>query len=401
MADLILFGVSFRTAPVAVRKTLSFDTGAIGDLLRRASEELPGVEALVLSTCNRTEFYLGAADTGPWHELLKRFRPEAPASPADCHFYERREADAFRHLARLACGLESAILGDSQILSQIRAAVSLAQEHGTLGGELGRATSAAVRVGRAARAGTAIAAGGAGIGSAVAATIRPDATRVAVLGAGEAARSVARHLTKRGIVDLTFCNRTAERARRLAVEYGGRALAWSEVESVLRSVDAVAVATSAPAPVLESGVMVRIADWRDRAGQPPLTVIDAGFPPQVASPAPVPGVRVISLEGLRQGENGTLAAREAAVPAVEAMVEEAVDGWMRRRSERNLSETIRRLNEHADRLSRELAVDLVGLGVAAREAERIARRPMRRLLHDLIGELRDVEAAPARMSLSG
>ena len=83
----------------------------IAGLLRRARMELPGTEALVLSTCNRTEFYLDADDAGPWHELLKRVRPDAPATPEDCHFHERRGADAFRHLARVACGLESAILG--------------------------------------------------------------------------------------------------------------------------------------------------------------------------------------------------------------------------------------------------------------------------------------------------
>ena len=101
---LILFGVSFRTAPVAVRKTLMFNGEEIAGLLRRARMELPGTEALVLSTCNRTEFYLDADDAGPWHELLKRVRPDAPATPEDCHFYERRGADAFRHLARVACG---------------------------------------------------------------------------------------------------------------------------------------------------------------------------------------------------------------------------------------------------------------------------------------------------------
>ena len=77
MSDLILFGVSFRTAPVAVRKTLTFDTAEAADLLRLASAELPGVEALVLSTCNRTEFYLGADGAGPWHALLKRVRAAA------------------------------------------------------------------------------------------------------------------------------------------------------------------------------------------------------------------------------------------------------------------------------------------------------------------------------------
>lgn len=396
MSELILFGVSFRTAPVAVRKTLTFDAAETAELLSRATAELPGVEALVLSTCNRTEFYLsGEGDVvGRWHALLKRLRPTAPALPEDCSFYELRGVDAFRHLARLSCGLESAILGDRQLLSQLRAAVGLSQAHGTFGRELNEATAAALRLGRAARAETGIAAGSAGIGSAVAATLGPEAKRVAVLGAGEAARSVARHLAKRGIVDVTFCNRTAERADRLAAEYGGAARRWSDLQAVLEDVDAVAVATSAATPVLGSDRLARISGRRQAAGRRPLAVIDAGFPPQVEA-SPLSGVHVVPLDALRQGEDAALAARQAAVPAVEAMVDDAVALWLQKRAKRRLSGTVRRLHEQADGLTRELAGELVALGLPAEEAERIVRRPIRRLLHEVVTELTvaDVDAA--------
>lgn len=396
---LILFGVSFRTAPVAVRKTLTFDATEAAELLGRAMVELPGVEALVLSTCNRTEFYLSGGDgsvevVARWHEMLKRLRPTAPATAEDCSFYDRRGADAFRHLARVACGLESAILGDRQLLSQLRSAVGLSQAHGTLGRELNEATAAALRLGRAARAETSIAAGSAGIGSAVAETLGPEAKRVAVLGAGEAARSVARHLAKRGIVDLTFCNRTAARADRLAAEHGGVARPWADLETVLDQVEAVVVATSAALPVLDEHALARISGRRLAAGQAGLVVLDAGFPPQVAS-SPLPGVRLVPLDALRQGEDVAMAARQAAVPAVEAMVDEAVGSWLQKESVRHLSGTIRRLHEQADGLTRELAGELVALGVALEEAERVVRRPVRRLLHELVTELRAVEADAA------
>lgn len=393
---LILFGVSFRTAPVAVRKTLTFDSAETAELLSLATVEVPGIEALVLSTCNRTEFYLCGPDdvVGRWHDLLKKLRPTAPAIPEDCSFYERRGTDAFRHLARVACGLESAILGDRQLLSQLRAAVSLSQAHGTLGRELSEATAAALRLGRATRAQTDIAAGSAGIGSAVAATLGPEATRVAVLGAGEAARSIARHLAKRGVVDLTFCNRTLERADRLAVEHGGAARPWTDLEAVLEQVDAVAVATSAPRPVLDSDRLSRIRGRRRAAGRRPLVVIDAGFPPQVAASAAA-GVHIVPLDALRQGEDAAMAARKAAVPAVEAMVDDAVTSWLQKESERHLSGTIRRLHQQADGLTRELTGELVALGVPLEEAERVVRRPVRRLLHELVTELRAAEADAA------
>ncbi|HET9772721.1 MAG TPA: hypothetical protein VFS16_17635 [Acidimicrobiia bacterium] len=391
--------MSFRTAPVAVRKTLTFDPAEAAGLLARAATELPGIEGLVLSTCNRTEFYLCGADRAPadvvgaWHRLLKRLRPEAPATPADCHFYERHGTDAFRHLARLAGGLESAILGDTQLLSQLRSAVTLAQEHGTLGPELSHATAAALRLGRATRSQTGIASGSAGIGSAVAATI-VDAKEVAVLGAGEAARSVARHLAKRGYVDLTFCNRTPARADRLSLEFGGTSRPWEELAGVLQVVDAVAVVTSATAPVLDAAVLGRIARRRRMAGRAPLVVVDAGFPPQVTA-APVTGVCVIPLDAIRPGEVEALAVRRAAVPEVEAMVDQAVVDWMQRRAERRLSGVIRRLHEEADEVTRELADELVARGLTPAEAERILRRPLRRLLHEVVSGLRTTEAGAA------
>jgi glutamyl-tRNA reductase len=396
---LTLFGVSFRTAPVAVRKTLTFDPAQAAELLGRAAAELPGIEAVVLATCNQTEFYLSGTHRAPadvvgaWHGLLKRLRPEAPATPADCHFYERHGRDAFRHLARLAGGLESAILGDTQLLSQLRGAVTLAQEQGTLGPELSDATAAALRLGRAARSQTGIASGSAGIGSAVAATI-PDAKEVAVVGAGEAARSVARHLAKRGDVDVTFCNRTPARADRLSAEFGGTTRPWEELARVLQVVDAVAVVTSAPAPVLDEVALGRIARRRRMAGRAPLVVVDAGFPPQVTA-APVIGACVIPLDAIRQGEVEALALRRRAVPQVEAMVDQAVADWTRRRAERRLSGVIRRIHEGADEVTRELADDLVARGLAPDEAERILRRPLRRLLHEVVSELRTTEAGAA------
>jgi glutamyl-tRNA reductase len=154
------------------------------------------------------------------------------------------------------------------------------------------------------------------------------------------------------------------------------------------------VVTSAPAPVLGSAALTQVAQRRQAAGAESLVVIDAGFPPQVAA-STVDGVRLLPLDALRQGEDEALAARRAAVPAVEAMVAEAVGSWLRRRSELRLSGTIRRLHQEADGLTRELAGQLVALGIGADEAERIVRRPVRRLLHEVVTGLRDLEAGAA------
>jgi glutamyl-tRNA reductase len=106
-------------------------------------------------------------------------------------------------------------------------------------------------------------------------------------------------------------------------------------------------------------------------------------------------VRLIPLDALRQGENEALVARRGAVPRVEAMVDEAVAEWLRRRAEVRVSATIRRLHEHADSLTQELAGKLAGLGLPVGDAERVVRRPMRRLLHEFVTELRTLEAGAA------
>src|SRR5581483_1521677 len=115
---------------------------------------------------------------------------------------------------------------------------------------------------------------------------RPRPKRVAVIGAGEAARSVARHLSKLGIVDLTFCNRTAAGAGRLAEEHGGVPRPWSELTTVLEMADAVVVATSSPTPVLDTVTLAVVGQRRRAAGRDRLVIVDAGFPPQVE---PTPG----------------------------------------------------------------------------------------------------------------
>jgi glutamyl-tRNA reductase len=146
--------------------------------------------------------------------------------------------------------------------------------------------------------------------------------------------------------------------------------------------------------VLDAARLDRIAGRRRATGRSPLLIVDAGFPPQAEDPA-VPGVRLIPLEAIRQGEDVALAARRAAVPAVEAMVDEAVASWARQRAERRLSGAIRRLHEQADDVTRELAGELAALGLDADDAERILRRPLRRLLHGLVSELRELETSAA------
>jgi glutamyl-tRNA reductase len=384
--DLHLLGISFRTAGEAVREGLAFSPSQAAELLARAKAELPGVEAVVLSTCNRTEFYLsglsGEEPVEAWHALLRSVRPTAPALDDGCARYRLRNADAFRHLLRVVCGLDSALLGDGQIPGQLRRALSTAQEAGTLGRVLAPALATALRVGRQARAQTSIGLGAPGVGGAVAEALAVRGTspadEVLVLGSGQAARAVTRALVKSGRRRIVVSARNAEAAAQVASECGAATTPWAERGTALRSARVVVAATAAEAPVvtvLPTGSAVRL-------------VVDAGFPRQVA-PA-LPGAEVVSLLELTQVADEAAQQRQAAVPAVEALVAEHVAAWQLARAQAPLEQAIKQLHADAAQLAREAAADLATDARTAADVERLLVRQVRRMLHGHVERLRSL-----------
>lgn len=382
--DLHLLGVSFRTASEEVREGLAFSPSQAAELVGRAREELPGLEAVVLSTCNRTEFYLsgpaGSDPVGTWYRLLRAARPGARALDAACRRYELVGPDAFRHLLRVVCGLDSAVLGDGQVLGQVRRAVATAQESGSLGGVLDPVFAAALRAGRAARARTAIGKGAPGIGGAVAEALRsrqvPTDCTVLVLGTGEAARAVTRALRKTGYADLRVSGRRPDAAAAVAGQVGGSTAPWGVLDA-----DVIVAATAAAAPVLHA--------------VPPRTrlVVDAGFPRQVAASVAAPGVELVSLLALTQQADAAAADRRAAVPEVEALVAEEVARWQLARDRAPLELAIKRLHVEAAAMARDAAQELARrTGVPAGDLEQLIGRQVRRVLHGHVTGLRELQA---------
>jgi len=402
--ELRMLGVSFRTAPVAVREALGFDRHAAADLLREVATASPGQGFALLSTCNRTEFYTSgpavAAGVAAWMAAVRRRHPGAPILHADCHRYERAGSDAVRHLARVASGLDSAVLGDLQILGQVREAARRAEAAGSLDETLRRAFQAASRAGRRARSRTRIGHGAAGVGSALARTVvrhavvraLPGAPRVLVLGAGELAREAAHQLAKQADADLVFVNRTWTRAREVADHCGGRALPWESLERELAAADVVVAATTAPEPVL--GAATLAAAFRARAGRAWL-VVDAGLPRNVE---PTAGVELVDLDAIREDRERVLEARRGAVPEVERLVAAEVqdfEAWLRARP---LEDALRSLYLRWDRMSGDAARELADAGCEKQARARV-HRWVKRLLHDHVHEVRALWQAghePAR-----
>lgn len=326
-AGLRLIGVSFRTASLAVREPLALTPEGVTAALAAAVARGVG-EAMVLATCNRTELYVAGCDEPgaleAWHRAVVVGRADGSCPALAAARYQIVGIDAVEHLLRVACGLESAVLGDSEIVGQLRRAADAAAAAGTLGPQLRGLVDRVLAVAKRARATTSISAGGAGVGSAAASLVTrrvgPGAS-VVLLGAGDAASVIARELTKRLPCRLTVVNRSPERAATLAERFGAESRPAGELVAALAGADVVVAATGAPRPVVTADVVAAVR--RLRPGWSPL-VVDAGFPRNVE---PLPDLDIASLDSVAERESRVQLVREAAVPAVELLVRDGLRSW--------------------------------------------------------------------------
>lgn len=393
--ELYLVGISYRTALASVQQVLSFSPTQAAGLLRKTASQVPELEAVLLSTCNRTEFYVAAAPGSPAVETLfhtiRRERP-SPIRQRDCERYEQFGNEAMRHLLRVACGLESSVLGDVQILSQIKQAVDVASISGTMGKMLSRAFGQAIRCGRTARSKTRISRGCAGIGSAIVETISrrlketnsTELPRVLLIGAGQTAAEIAWHLSKRHLGCWTIVNRTREHAYRLAARCGGEAARWEDLDRLVSSSGVVVAATSAEQPLVRREHLEKIAESHPR--EFPL-LIDAGKPPNIESGGRYP---VVDIDSIRVQSDAVLAARESAIPEVEELLREEMNEWRRWLAARPIESALADLYQKIELQSREAAEKLLvkGTEVSLEQAQRVFRASFRHLLTEHARRLR-------------
>lgn len=249
--ELVCLGLNHKSAPVEIRERFAVLDSRLGE---RASElkGLPGItESVVVSTCNRTEFYL-AGESG--EDAIRSLR-ESIGQDADGHWYEKHRLDAATHLCEVASGLDSMVLGETEIFGQIKDAYRKALEAGATSGVLNRLFQRAFGVGKKIRTETAIQEGATSVaGSAVELAEKIfgklKGCRVIVIGAGEMSRQTAQALVSRGASTVFVTNRSFDRAEELASDMGGRAVHFDEWQGVLAGVDVVISSTSAPHAVV-------------------------------------------------------------------------------------------------------------------------------------------------------
>ncbi|MDK2122846.1 glutamyl-tRNA reductase [Parachitinimonas caeni] len=352
--QLFAYGLNHQTAPIEVREKLAFAPeqveSALADLLERQGVR----EAAIVSTCNRTEVYCNARDPEGAMRWLAEYR-QLDVSKLNPFLYRLPGRDAARHAFRVAAGLDSMVLGEAQILGQMKDAVRAAQSAGALGILLNGLFQRAFSVAKEVRTQTAIGANSVSMAAAavkLAERIFPDIGELAVLfvGAGEMIELTATHFAARKPRRLTIANRTVERGAALAAQFGGEAISLADLPESLSAFDIVVTCTASQLPLIGKGLVERAIKRRKHR---PIFMVDLGVPrdiePEVGRLSDVYLYSVDDLaEIVRQGREE----RQTAVAAAETIVDQHADDFMHWIDSRALVPTIRDLKDHIDRIRR-------------------------------------------------
>jgi glutamyl-tRNA reductase len=412
--SVLVVGLNHKGASLATLERVALTGDALDKLLHDVARSDDVAGALVLSTCNRVEIY---AEVGKFHgavaaicELLSRHSEVPPAELTPC-LYVHYEDRAVQHLLAVACGLDSMVVGESQILGQLRQALHIAREQGTLGRTLSDLGSLALRAGKRAHTETRVGAAGASlvsVGLQAAAQHFPggaDATaplagrRVLVVGAGSMSGLAVASVTKAGAAELTVASRTRQRAERLAASAGGRAGDMSALVDLMAAADLVVTCTGASGHVI-SADMVKAALARRTEPSGPLVLLDLAMPrdidPEVAG---LDGVALTDLETLGTAGQAELQPGDAEVAEVRRVMAEELAAHLSADRAAAVTPTVVALRAKAARvvdaeLAR-LAGRLDGLdSKAMAEVAKSMRRITDKLLHDPTVRVKELAGAP-------
>ena len=338
---LLLVGVSHRTAPVDVRERLDFQARGIADALGALASRGSTREAVVLSTCNRAELYAACDEVAPTREDLVRFVGDfhgLATTDLAPHVYDVSDLDAVKHLFRVAAGLDSLVVGEPQILGQVKDAHTAATAARTVGPVLNRLFHGSFAAGKRVRTETGLGSGAVSIGYAAVALARKifgdlSGRNVLVIGAGEMGKLTAVHLKSQGVHRVTIVSRTMAHAARTADAIGGASAApWDELDQVLGAADIVITATGAASPILTKA---HIEGVMRRRRSRPLFLIDIALPRDVDPAAgEIEQVFLYNIDDLQATVRENLARRASEMVRAEAIVAEEIQkfgAWFRAR----------------------------------------------------------------------
>jgi glutamyl-tRNA reductase len=336
---ILLMGLNHTTAPIGLRERLAINNACLSDALAQLCQPNDHCtarlyEGAILSTCNRLEVYATGDDVEGGYESLIRFvclYRELDAGDFSHALYCKSDAEAVQHLMRVACGLDSMVTGEPQILGQVTAAYQTALKQGVAGSVLNALFQRAIRAGKRTHTETAISEHATSVPS-VAATLAERVTgglrgrTVLVMGAGEMGEIAARAIMTRGATGIIVANRTYDRALALARQLGGEAMPFDQQIEALARADIVVTTTDAPHVIL---TREKVATAMARRPGRPMVIVDIAVPrdtdPAVAN---IPGVRLYDIDDLRSVVNGNLEARQREMPRAEAIAAQEAQDFM-------------------------------------------------------------------------
>ena len=334
--QLLLVGVSHRTAPVELRERLDFSARGIDRALAALAATPSHSEGAIMSTCNRVELYVGCDEPGAARAGVERFISEFHGVPPDeltPHLYSKTGQDAVLHLFRVAAGLDSLVVGEPQVLGQVKDAYNLASQMGTTGLLLNKLFHAAFAAGKRVRSETALSEGAVSVSYAAVSLARKifgnlKGRTVLVLGAGEMGKLTAIHMQAQGITRLVIMSRTSAHAVALAQTIGGTAMPWDSLPAALAEADILITATGASVPIISRTLVEQTMKARKRS----LFIIDIAVPRDVeAGAGDLEQVFLYNIDDLQTVVRENRSKRTTVATQAETILAEEVNrflGWL-------------------------------------------------------------------------
>ena len=396
--QLFAFGVNHHTAPLAVREQVTFHAANLEEALRDLVNREPVREAAIISTCNRTEVYCSTAEPDRAIDWLARFH-HLESQSLEPFLYMLPRERAVAHAFRVASGLDSMVLGEPQILGQMKDAVKSAEHAGTLGTVLHKLFQSTFSVAKEVRTQTEIGTNSVSMAAAavkVAERIYPSIgeQKVLFIGAGEMIELCAAHFAAKQPRHMTFANRTLERGEELAARFEGQAITLNDMPEQLAMHDIVVSCTASQLPILGKGMIERAIKARRHR---PMLMIDLAVPRDVeAEVAELDDVFLYSVDDLGKVVQEGLDTRQAAVTQAEAIINASVHDFMHWFETRELVPTIRALRDQAERMRRhefERAAKLLAKGEDPQKVlEQLSHALTNKFLHAPTHALNSAEA---------
>ncbi len=375
---LITLGLNHKTAPIELRERLAFTPQSLPEALQSLKKLAPVEEAAILSTCNRTELYCVVSDSyknsdQSLIEWFSRFHG-IDRQQLNNHLYLHKHKATIQHAMEVASGLDSMVLGEPQIVGQMKDAYALAHKHGTIGHLLGRLYQRAFAVSKQVRTDTDIGSNPVSVAFAAVSLAKQifgdlNQSTAMLIGAGETIELTARHLHSQGIQHMIIANRSVERAQRLADEFNGNAIGLQHIGEHLHRSDIVIASTASPLPILGKGTIERALKQRKHN---PIFMVDLAVPrdvePEVSE---LDDVYLYSIDDLQSVIQQNLAGRQQAAEQAHEIIDNQVTVFLQWQRSLSAVNVIAEIRQHTQQLSQEVLTKAKKQLATGEDAEKV------------------------------